>query len=117
MDRSSELPFDVDALDAFLRARLPNYGGPLRVQRFVGGQSNPTYRLETPTARYVLRKRPPDPLPPSAHAVDREYRVISALRHSGVSVPRTHVYCDDPAVIGTSFFIILKTAVHCGTEW
>src|SRR5215471_6254341 len=73
------LAIDAARLEAFLAARLPDFAGPLGVRQFKGGQSNPTYLLETPARRYVLRRKPPGKLLPSAHAVDREFRVISAL--------------------------------------
>lgn len=101
------LEFDVAALDRFLAQNLPGYSGPLRVQQFPGGQSNPTYKLTTPQARFVLRRKPPGQLLPSAHAVDREFRVMRALReHSGVPVARTWLLCQDAAVIGTDFYVM-----------
>ncbi len=99
--------FDEAALLAYLEAQLPGFGGgPLRVRQFEGGQSNPTYLLETPAAQYVLRKQPPGELLRGAHRVDREHRIITALRDSAVPVPQTHVLCDDPSVIGTAFFVM-----------
>src|SRR6185312_17140414 len=89
------LRFDAGALDAYLREHVEGYRGPLSVRQFRGGQSNPTYKLETPDAAYVLRRKPPGKLLPSAHAVDREFRVISALHKAGFPVARPHVYCDD----------------------
>jgi hypothetical protein len=78
-DVAPALAFDVARLEAYLEGRLPEFQRPLRVRQFKGGQSNPTYLLETPAHRYVLRRKPPGKLLPSAHAVDREFRVISAL--------------------------------------
>jgi aminoglycoside phosphotransferase (APT) family kinase protein len=97
--------FDERALASFLDARL---GGslPLRVAQFEGGQSNPTYLIERGSERLVLRKKPPGKLLPSAHQVDREYRVMSALRKTGVPVPETIALCEDDAVIGTAFFVM-----------
>ena len=97
--------FDERALASFLDARL---GGspPLRVAQFEGGQSNPTYLLERGGERLVLRKKPPGKLLPSAHQVDREYRVMSALRKTGVPVPETIALCEDDAVLGTAFFVM-----------
>jgi len=97
--------FDERALASFLDARL---GGsvPLRVAQFEGGQSNPTFLLERGAERLVLRKKPPGRLLPSAHQVDREYRVMSALRKTGVPVPETIALCEDDAVIGTAFFVM-----------
>ena len=85
--------FDVDALERYLDERLPDFRGPLRVQQFRGGQSNPTYKLTAGERSYVLRRKPPGALLPSAHAVEREYRVISALAHTDVPVPQTHCLC------------------------
>jgi aminoglycoside phosphotransferase (APT) family kinase protein len=97
---------DRDALEQFLVAHLPAFRGPLNIRQFEGGQSNPTYFLSTPGGDYVLRKKPPGQLLPSAHQVDREYRVMTALRSSGVPVPPTHVMCADESVIGTPFFVM-----------
>ncbi len=88
-------PFDAARLEAYLAARLPDFDGPLAVRQFKGGQSNPTYLLETPARRYVLRRKPPGKLLPSAHAVDREFRVISALHAQGFPVAAPLLYCDD----------------------
>jgi aminoglycoside phosphotransferase (APT) family kinase protein len=98
--------FDVDALDRYMRANVAGYEGPLVVEQFRGGQSNPTFMLAAGGRRYVLRKKPPGKLLPSAHAVDREYRVMTALAGSGVPVPRTWALCMDESVIGTAFFIM-----------
>jgi aminoglycoside phosphotransferase (APT) family kinase protein len=99
--------FDPTQLQAWLEARIPGFCGPVEVHRFAVGQSNPTYLLETPTARYVLRRKPPGVLLPSAHAVDREYRVIAALgQHSSVPVPEALALCTDEAVIGTWFYVM-----------
>jgi hypothetical protein len=97
--------FDEGALASFLDARL---GGrvPLRVAQFEGGQSNPTFLIERGAERLVLRKKPPGRLLPSAHQVDREYRVMSALRKTGVPVPETIALCEDDAVLGTAFFVM-----------
>jgi aminoglycoside phosphotransferase (APT) family kinase protein len=98
---------DVQALDRYLSGRLEGYEGPLEVGQFQGGQSNPTYLLTTPARRYVLRRKPPGRLLPSAHAVDREFRVISALGHgSDVPVPRAWLLCEDEGVIGTMFYVM-----------
>src|SRR5215216_2664428 len=82
------LRFDVAALEAYLAERIAGFGGPLAVSQFRGGQSNPTYKLDTPARAYVLRRKPPGKLLPSAHAVDREFRVISALHAQGSPVAR-----------------------------
>jgi aminoglycoside phosphotransferase (APT) family kinase protein len=98
--------FDVAALERYLRAHVAGSQGPLTVRQFVGGQSNPTYHLCAGGQEYVLRRKPPGKLLPSAHAVDREYRVISALAGTGVPVPRSYALCEDPEVIGTAFYIM-----------
>ncbi|MDX1606876.1 MAG: phosphotransferase, partial [Candidatus Competibacterales bacterium] len=98
--------FDRDRLADCLAAGLPGFAGPLQVRQFEGGQSNPTFLLETPERRYVLRKKPPGELLPSAHLIEREYRVMAALADSAVPVPRVHLLCEDAAVIGTSFFVM-----------
>jgi len=98
--------FDEVALDRFLRGRLPGYAGDLRVRQFEGGQSNPTFLLESGGRRFVLRKKPPGELLRSAHQVDREFRVIAALRGSGVPVPEAHLLCEDASVIGTPFYVM-----------
>jgi aminoglycoside phosphotransferase (APT) family kinase protein len=100
------LPFDVGGLERHLGAVIPGFRGPLTVRQFVHGQSNPTYLLESGPERYVLRRKPPGVLLPSAHAVDREFRVMRALRNTGVPVPQTLCYCDADAVIGTPFYVM-----------
>jgi aminoglycoside phosphotransferase (APT) family kinase protein len=97
---------DEAALFACLRERLDGFGEPARVRQFQGGQSNPTYLIETPDRRFVLRKKPPGPLLPSAHQVEREHRVLSALAGSGVPAPRTRLLIEDPSVIGTAFYVM-----------
>jgi aminoglycoside phosphotransferase (APT) family kinase protein len=98
--------FDAERLDAWLRDHVDGYEGPLAVEQFKGGQSNPTYKLVTPGRAYVLRRKPPGPLLPRAHAVDREYRVISALAGQGFPVARTYGLCLDEKVIGTAFYVM-----------
>ena len=100
--------FDVAALERYLTARMPGFAGPLTVEQFKGGQSNPTYRLVTPQAAYVMRSKPGPAarLLPSAHAVEREFRVMSALALTPVPVPRMHVLCDDESVIGRAFYVM-----------
>lgn len=97
---------DVRRLESYLADELPVFRGPIEVQKFRGGQSNPTYRLSTPAGRLVLRKRPSGVLLASAHAVDREFRVISALHRAGFPVPRPFILCEDEAVLGASFYIV-----------
>jgi aminoglycoside phosphotransferase (APT) family kinase protein len=96
----------VDALTDYLRAHVPGVDGPVTVEPLSGGQSNPTFRLRANGRSYVLRKQPEGELLPSAHAVDREYRVITALGRTDVPVPETYAYCDDRSVIGTPFFVM-----------
>jgi aminoglycoside phosphotransferase (APT) family kinase protein len=98
--------FDVSSLERYMREHVEGFTGPLTVRQFHGGQSNPTYYLEAPSGAYVLRRKPPGKLLPSAHAVDREYRVITALGRTAVPVPRTYALCEDPGVVGTMFFIM-----------
>jgi aminoglycoside phosphotransferase (APT) family kinase protein len=98
--------FDAARLEPYLRERIEGFVGPVAVEQFKGGQSNPTFRLAAGGKSYVLRRKPPGRLLPSAHAVDREYRVLTALRESDVPVPRTYWLCEDETVIGTAFFIM-----------
>jgi len=100
--------FDVDKLTAYLHAHMPGLApGALQVEQFKGGQSNPTFRLTAADGqRYVMRRKPPGVLLPSAHAVDREFKVISGLAGTAVPVAKAHVLCEDPSVIGTSFYIM-----------
>jgi aminoglycoside phosphotransferase (APT) family kinase protein len=98
--------FDEGALDTWLRANVSGYAGPLSVLQFKGGQSNPTYQLVTPGKKYVMRRKPPGTLLPSAHAVDREYRVITALGAVDFPVARTYGLCTDENVIGTMFYVM-----------
>lgn len=103
---AERLRFDVGALASYLGAQVPGFAGPVAISQFKGGQSNPTYLIETPRRRYVLRRKPPGKLLPSAHAVDREYRVISALHAQGFPVAEPLLYCADDGVIGTAFFLM-----------
>ena len=98
--------FDVERLAQYLSANIEGFAGPLQVGQFEGGQSNPTFLLVTPGRRYVLRRKPPGKLLPSAHAVDREYRVITALRQANIPVARSWVLCMDDSVIGTAFYVM-----------
>ncbi len=100
--------FDVAAFDAWAAKAVEGFAGPLEVRQFKGGQSNPTYELVTPGRSYVLRRKPPGKLLPSAHAVDREFRVISALYPTGFPVAKPYALCLDEAVIGTTFYIMEK---------
>ena len=103
---AERLRFDVARLEAFLHDKVPGFAGPTAIRQFKGGQSNPTYLVETPSRRYVLRRKPPGKLLPSAHAVDREFRVISALHGQGFPVAEPVLYCADDSIIGTAFFLM-----------
>jgi aminoglycoside phosphotransferase (APT) family kinase protein len=105
-DVADALRFDADRLGAYLAQHVPGFAGPLSVHQFKGGQSNPTYLLETPARRYVLRRKPPGKLLPSAHAVDREYRVIGALSAQRFPVAQPILYCGDESVAGTAFYLM-----------
>src|SRR5262249_39142897 len=94
------LAFDAKRLVSVLTPNLLGFAGPLTVRQFKGGQSNPTYLIETPARRWVLRRKPPGQLLPSAHAVDREFRVITALAAQGFPVARPQLYCADTGVVG-----------------
>src|SRR4051794_30403852 len=98
--------FDVQKLEGYLAARIDGFTTPLEVRQFKGGQSNPTYQLITPTRKYVLRRKPPGKLLPSAHAVDREFRIISALYPTGFPVAKPYLLCEDESVIGTMFYVM-----------
>jgi aminoglycoside phosphotransferase (APT) family kinase protein len=98
--------FDEAALEAWLKANVEGFAGPLEVRQFKGGQSNPTYQLVTPSRKYVMRRKPPGKLLPSAHAVDREFRVISALHPTGFPVARPYALCTDESVVGTWFYVM-----------
>jgi aminoglycoside phosphotransferase (APT) family kinase protein len=108
--------FDEAALAGWLDAHLPGYAGPLAITQFADGQSNPTFHLAAASGEYVLRKKPPGELLPSAHAIDREYRVLGALAGSAVPVPRTRAYCDDAGVIGTAFYVMDYVAGRIYTD-
>jgi aminoglycoside phosphotransferase (APT) family kinase protein len=105
-DVAAALRIDVASLERYLAANVRGFAGPLTVRQFKGGQSNPTYLLETPRRRYVLRRKPPGKLLPSAHAVDREYRVIRALHAQGFPVAEPLAYCADESVAGTPFYVM-----------
>jgi aminoglycoside phosphotransferase (APT) family kinase protein len=103
---SERLRFDNAPLERWMADHVEGFAGPVTVSQFKGGQSNPTYRLDTPGHSYVLRRKPPGKLLPGAHAVDREARVMSALGKHGFPVPHVHGLCEDESVIGTPFFIM-----------
>lgn len=98
--------FDEARLVAYLEGRIPGFSGPIKVEQFAGGQSNPTYRLTTSDAQYVLRRKPAGVLLKSAHAVDREFRVTRALFEVGLPIAEPLVLCEDDDVIGTMFFVM-----------
>jgi aminoglycoside phosphotransferase (APT) family kinase protein len=104
MTAAHDLP--LDRLEAWLRDHIEGFRGPVAAERFAGGQSNPSYRLQTGSGAYVLRRKPPGVLLPSAHAVDREFRVMRALADTEVPVPRVHALCEDDAVIGSAFYVM-----------
>ena len=97
---------DLSALAEWMREHVPGFEGPLSYAKFAGGQSNPTYRLGTPNRAYVLRRKPFGPILPSAHAVEREHRVIAGLHPTGFPVPRPYGLCEDPGVIGAAFYVM-----------
>src|SRR5437667_6518413 len=98
--------FDPATLERYMREHVAGFTGSLTVRQFRGGQSNPTYYLTAGGKEYVLRRKPPGKLLPSAHAVDREYRVITALGKTGFPVPRTFALCEDETVVGTAFYVM-----------
>jgi aminoglycoside phosphotransferase (APT) family kinase protein len=97
---------DEAALFKRLTAELPDFHGPASLRQFQGGQSNPTYLIETPTKRFVLRKKPPGVLLPSAHQIEREFRILTALKDTPVPVPPARLLCEDAEVIGTPFYVM-----------
>jgi len=101
---------DLTALAAWLEDHVPGVTDPVEAEKFSGGQSNPTYRLSTPTGRFVLRRKPPGVLLKSAHAVEREYRVQRALAGTDVPVARMHALCEEESIIGTPFYIMEEVA-------
>ena len=97
---------DTKTLSDYLAEHIPGFTGPLTAEKFAGGQSNPTFKLTAGDQHYVLRRKPPGELLKSAHAVDREFRVISALQSTEVPVPITYVLCEDDAIIGSMFYVM-----------
>jgi aminoglycoside phosphotransferase (APT) family kinase protein len=100
------LRIDAERLADWMTGNVEGFSGPLQIEEFRGGQSNPTYKLISPGQRYVLRRKPPGRLLRGAHAVEREARVMSALAGTGFPVPRVYALCEDDAVIGTAFFVM-----------
>ena len=109
------LQLDDAALANYLGDVIPGFCGPLVSKKFSGGQSNPTYLLETGSGEFVLRRKPPGQLLKSAHAVEREYRVMHALSTTAVPVPKTFHLCEDESVIGSVFFVMQH--VHGDIRW
>lgn len=105
---SAQHAFDVAALEDWLGKHLSGFAGPLSVAQFKGGQSNPTFRLDTPSGAYVMRAKPGpvSKLLPSAHAIEREFRVMSALKPQGIPVATMHLLCEDESVIGRAFYVM-----------
>jgi aminoglycoside phosphotransferase (APT) family kinase protein len=107
---SSQTPahntFDTARLHTWMQTHIAGFAGPIEVRQFAGGQSNPTFLVQSPSRRYVLRRKPPGKLLPSAHAVDREFRVLAALKDSAVPVAHVHALCEDPEVIGSAFYVM-----------
>ncbi len=105
---SERQKFDVAALQTYMREHVPGFAGELQIEQFKGGQSNPTFKLSTPTQRFVLRTKPGPAakLLASAHAIDREFRVMDALNKAGFPAPRQYVLCLDEAVIGRAFYLM-----------
>ena len=96
----------VGALQDWLEAHVPGFQGPFEMVQLAGGQSNPTFRLKAASGDYVLRRKPDGVLLPSAHAVDREYRVIGGLHAAGLPTPQVYGYSDDASVVGTPFYVM-----------
>jgi aminoglycoside phosphotransferase (APT) family kinase protein len=103
---NESVTFDTERLDAWAAAHVEGFVGPSTAKKFDTGQSNPTYLIETPAQRYVLRRKPPGRLLKSAHAVDREFRVLRALESSDVPAPRALALCEDESVIGSMFYMM-----------
>ena len=97
---------DLARLQLWLESHIDGFGGLASLEKFTGGQSNPTYRIDAASGRYVLRRKPFGPILPSAHAVEREYRLIAALYPTGYPVPRPYSLCEDPEVIGAPFYVM-----------
>lgn len=104
--KSSVDKLDEALLADYLADKVAGFSGPIKASKFAGGQSNPTFKLETPAGNYVLRRQPPGKLLKSAHAVDREFRVLTALADTPVPVAKTYHLCEDTDVIGSMFYIM-----------
>ena len=103
---ANEFELDIASLTAYLEVNVDGFKGPLTAEKFAGGQSNPTYLIAAASGKYVLRRKPPGELLKSAHAVDREFRVMQALASTEVPVPKMRVLCDDDSVIGSMFYLM-----------
>lgn len=99
-------PLDIAAVEQWMSAHVEGFRGPIEVTKFETGQSNPTFKITAPSGRYVLRRKPPGMLLKSAHAVDREFRVQSALSDLGVPVPKVYALCQDAHVLGADFYVM-----------
>ena len=106
MTNAGQNDLPLDRLEGWMADHVEGYRGPLAAEQFEGGQSNPTYKLLSGAASYVLRRKPTGQLLPSAHAVDREYRVMRALSGTAVPVPRVFALCEDDKVIGSAFYVM-----------
>jgi aminoglycoside phosphotransferase (APT) family kinase protein len=105
-DSAGAPAFDTGRLEMWMAEHIAGFAGPIAVDQFAGGQSNPTYLVESPNRRYVLRRKPPGRLLPSAHAVDREFRVILALAGTDVPVAHGYALCADPSILGSEFYVM-----------
>ena len=103
---SNTQTIDTEKLNSYLSAELPGFIGPLQISKFASGQSNPSFLLQSPSGRYVLRRKPAGQLLASAHAVDREFRLLCALQGSAIPLPKPWLLCSDDAVIGSMFYIM-----------
>jgi len=108
--------FDEARLATYLATHVEGFAGPVTIKQFEGGQSNPTYFLQTPSRNYVLRRKPPGKLIKSAHAVEREYRVMRALNATDFPVPKALVLCEDESIIGTAFFLMSHVPGHARAD-
>jgi aminoglycoside phosphotransferase (APT) family kinase protein len=98
--------FDEEGLWRYLEQHLSGFARPATLRQFQGGQSNPTYLIETPTGKFVLRKKPPGRLLPSAHLIEREYRLLRSLPADLVPIPKARIFCEDVSVVGTPFYVM-----------
>ncbi len=104
--KQSNMALDNDKLASYLEQNVTGFKGPLTAEKFAGGQSNPTFLIDAASGKYVLRRKPPGELLKSAHAVDREYRVMAALADTGVPVAKMYHLCEDDSVIGSMFYVM-----------